>query len=128
MILQVLILNTILSCGKEAVPQNYLPGKWNLVQTSLYASDTLQATNIMEEMNTVYYFSSCETSQSASCDMYIEEDGEKLVYNYIYDSGGNLIIIDENSVFEICTMNESELCLVRNYENYRSEYKFVREE
>lgn len=128
MILPALIFTLFMSCGKESVTENYLPGKWNLIQTSLYQNDTLQATNYAEDVNTVYYFSACETSAGNSCDMYIEEDGEKLIYTYIYDSDENAIIIDENSVFEICTMNESELCLVRNYENYRSEYKFVKDE
>lgn len=128
MILPVLIFSLFMSCGKETVSENYLPGKWNLIETSLYQNDTLQATSTAGEINTIYYFSACETSAGNSCDMYIEEDGEKQNYNYFYDTNGNAIIIDESSVFEICTMNESELCLIRTYENYRSEYKFVKDE
>jgi hypothetical protein len=128
MMLTALIITLFMSCGKESASENFLPGKWNLVQTNLYQNDTLKATSYAEEINTVYYFSACETSQGNSCDMYIEEDGEKFVYTYMYDTDGSAIIIDENSIFEICTMNESELCLVRYYDSYRSEYMFTKDE
>ena len=126
MILLAATIGLLFSCGKETPEVNYLSGKWNLVKTELYESDTLKAINLHDEVNTVYYFSSCETSNSSACDMYIEEDGEQLFYSYTYDAGTGSLQLDGSSNFYVEDVSDSELKLVREYDDYKSTYLFKR--
>lgn len=128
MILSGTILSLVMACAAEHAEPNYLPGKWNLVQSAFYENDSLKATATVSEIQTVYYFSACETSVTGSCDMYVEEDGEQHYYAYLFDPQTNLLILDEASVFKVESINENTMCLVREYEHYRSAYLFVKSE
>lgn len=124
MILFVAAFGFLVSCSKEVVEANYLPGKWNLIKTELYENGALQASNVLQEVNTVYYFSSCETSHSNMCDMYIEEDGEQQFYSYSYDNGTGSLQLNGSSNFQVAEISSSSLLLVREYDNYQSKYLF----
>lgn len=126
MILFVAAFGFLVSCSKDIVQPNYLPGTWNLVKTELYEKGTLTASNVQEEVNTVYYFSSCETSHTSMCDMYIEEDGEQQFYSYIYDETTNNIQLNSSSNFYVEQISSNSLLLVREYDTYRSKYFFVK--
>lgn len=121
-------LGLLVSCGKEVAEMNYLPGKWDLVKTELYENDSLKAVNVQNEVSTVYYFSSCETAHGSACDMYIEEDGEQLFYSYTYDENSGTLQLNESSLFKVDEVSDSELLLVREYDNYKSTYQFKRGE
>lgn len=118
----------ITSCKKEMTTVNYLPGKWNLVQTELYENDSLKAVAHADEITTVYYFSSCETNTESACDMYVEEDGEQHYYPYVFDSKENSLMVGETSIFTITSITETQLCLVRTYDTYQSVYFFTKSE
>ncbi|MBK7130682.1 MAG: hypothetical protein IPM74_08915 [Crocinitomicaceae bacterium] len=122
------ILSLFVSCTKEIPQVNYLPGKWGLVETALYQGDSLNAVSVQEEISTVYYFGSCETSHSQQCEMYIEEDGESSWFSYLYDESNNLIILNNQSTFEVMQIQQNQLVLQRSYDNYKSTYRFIRSE
>ncbi len=126
MVFLVVALNLFFSCSKEIVEVNYLPGKWNLIKTELYEGDTLQASNMVDEINTVYYFSSCETTHSNMCDMYIEEDGDQQYYSYYYDDATGYLQLNGTSNFKVAEISSSNLLLVRTYDSYESKYLFVK--
>src|SRR3989344_4303686 len=124
MILLAATIGFLFSCSKETAEVNYLPGKWNLAETGLYENDTLKGVNLMDEVNTVYYFSSCETAHGVACDMYIEEDGEQQFYSYTYDETTHILQLNGSSNFIVEKVSDSELLLVRTYDNYKSTYHF----
>ncbi len=126
MVLLVVALSLFVSCGKEIEETNYLPGKWNLIKTELYENGTLQASNVVAEVSTVYYFSSCETSNSNMCDMYIEEDGDQQYYSYYYDDATGYLQLNGTSNFKVAEISSSNLLLVRTYDSYESKYLFVK--
>lgn len=126
MILLVTTLSLFISCSKEIAEVNYLPGKWNLVKTELYENGTLTATNVQEEVNTVYYFSSCETAHNSVCDMYIEEDGEQQFYSYSYDETTGYLQLNSTSNFYVDAISATSLLLVRDYDTYQSKYFFAK--
>lgn len=126
MIFLAALLSVFTSCKKETIHVNLLAGKWNMIQTELYEHNHLSALSEQEEINTVYYFGSCETSSSNSCDMYIEEDGEQESYLYTYDSVSGNLLLGTTSVFRVAEIDENTLVLDRSYEQYRSVYRFVR--
>ena len=128
MILLATVFPFLFSCGKDLAEVNYLPGKWNLVQSELYENDSLKAISQSDEVNTVYYFSSCETSHGSACDMYVEEDGEQQYYDYVFDKNNQTLLVGENSVFTVAEINSNELYLVRDYDQYRSTYLFKKSE
>lgn len=126
MILFVAAFGLLVSCSKDIVQPNYLPGTWNLIKTELYENGTLTASNVQEEINTIYYFSSCETGHSSICDMYVEEDGEQQFYSYVYDETTNYLQLNGSSNFYVEQISSNSLLLVREYETYRSKYFFVK--
>lgn len=128
MILLAATLSFLISCSKEITEVNYLPGKWNLVKTELYENGTLTASNVQQEVNTIYYFSSCETAHSSVCDMYIEEDGEQEFYTYSYDETTGYLQLNSSSNFYVDEISSSSLLLVRNYDTYQSKYLFSKGE
>jgi hypothetical protein len=126
MILLVAAFGFLVSCSKEIVEANYLPGKWNLIKTELYESGALQAVNLVEEISTVYYFSACETAHSNLCDMYIEEDGDQQYYSYSYDDASGFLQLNGSSNFQVAEISSSTLLLVREYDTYQSKYLFTK--
>lgn len=126
MILIIAAFGFLMSCSKDIVQPNYLPGTWNLIKTELYENGALTASNVQEEINTVYYFSSCETSHSSICDMYIQEDGEQQFYSYSYDETTNYIQLNTSSNFYVEQISSGSLLLVRSYDSYESKYFFVK--
>src|SRR5687767_12978792 len=115
MILLAAVFPLLFSCSKDPVEVNYLPGKWNLVQSAFYENDSLKAISQSDDVNTVYYFSSCETSTGSACDMYVEEDGEQQYYEYIFDERSGTLLLGETSVFQVAHITSTELQLVRDY-------------
>lgn len=126
MVLSVVAFSLFVSCSKEIIETNYLPGKWNLVKTELYENGALQASNVVAEVNTVYYFSSCETAHGATCDMYIEEDGDQQYYSYSYDDASGYLQLNGSSSFQVAELSSSNLLLIRTYDSYQSKYLFVK--
>ena len=127
MFLLVPILSLLISCSKDVVETNYLPGKWSLISTELYENDSLKAHTYNEEVNTIYYFFDCETSSSATCDMYIEEDGEQQAFTYVYNADQNSIVLNAESIFRVDRLNVNQLNLSRTYGHFRSTYAFIKQ-
>ena len=127
MILFLPIFSFLISCNKDVVETNYLPGKWNLVSTELFENDSLKAQTFNDEINTVYYFFDCELSSSENCEMYIEEDGEKQTYVYNYNAVQSTIVLNTESVFRVDRLNINQLNLSREYGHFRSTYAFIKQ-
>jgi len=124
MILLAAIFPFLFSCGKDMPEENYLPGKWNLVQSELYENDSLRAVSQSHEVNTVYYFSAGETGNGSSGDMYVEEDGEQQFFEYVFDQPNKMLLVGQSSIFKVEQINSASLYLVRDYDQYRSTYLF----
>lgn len=127
MILLTATFGFLFSCSKEMIEtKNYLPGTWNLMQTELYENGVLKASDMKNEVTVIYHFSSCETGNGNSCDMYIEEDGEQQFYSYTYDEITRIIQLNGSSNFLVEEMSAKELKLAREYDGYKSTYHFTR--
>lgn len=129
MILLLPVLSLLFACEKEAVVEtNFLPGKWKLMKTELYENDSLSGSAYSEELSTTYYFYNCQNSESSSCEMYIEEDGQQENYTYEYNVSANSIVLNKTTVFIVDNVNSNELKLSRSYDQFRSTYEFVKED
>jgi len=129
MILLLPVLSFFISCEKEAVVEtNFLPGKWKLMKTELFENDSLSGSAYNEELTTTYFFSDCKNSESTSCEMYIEEDGQQEYYSYVYNEITGTILLNETTVFSVDDFNSNELKLSRSYDQFRSTYEFVKED
>ena len=124
-LLSIFILFT--SCEKEEVQQNFLPGAWGLNKTELFVNDSLQGASEYDEITTTYLFETCDQQSDAPCNLVISEDGESQFFQYEYDRELDLITLDNNNIYQIEIISESNLVLSKEYGNNKSTWSFIKE-
>jgi hypothetical protein len=122
------VVSLFFACTKETqVETELLPGKWNLVKTELFEHDSLKATAHHSEINTSYLFDPMEEGNPSSGLLFIEEDGEQASYDYVHHASEKSIVLDNQTVFTIELITDGQLKLSRSYDDFRSEYVFLKE-
>ncbi len=116
-----------ISCEKEEVQPNFLPGAWGLNKTELYVNDSLQGASEYSEITTTYKFDFCGEVSDAPCNLTISEDGENQFYQYLYDKDLGLITLNNNNIYQIEIISENDLVFSKEYGNNKSTWTFSKE-
>ena len=125
MLLLSIILSVFTACEKSPETMSNINGNWGLIQTKLYENGELNGSAFSNEVTTIYTFTNCQQKSDKS-ELTIEEDGEKEVYNCIYNKTEKLFILGQINLYHIEVLTDLELVFYKEYGTYKSQYIFSR--
>lgn len=108
-------------------PKNNIEGLWSLESVILYEGEEFQTVTNQGE-STIYYEFVVDDLSSRSGILKIDDEGETQIQPYEFNNTFTAIILDKNRLFNIDSIDEKQLVISHQYNQYKSQYRLKKVE